>query len=260
MATLLYYLIRSEHRLHRKSEEEQSILVDKGRLLSDLIHSTLSKIETVAGKKLRAGKSWSSARSSRPFLTLKSFSSKTAPVKLAHLQAPLIPGHEKYRDSGFSSSAPYGMLQKNPQSASSYSLRVLKSLHEIFRASFSHPRVKTLPKQLTCVAKTLSKNTRVKRVFLKHFLPPKTLSLQVTTVCELPKQVQAQLGPSPTQEKHAPTSLLPLLLLQHNYRTVLKLPSATKASLQHSYNNKNSRTPQRQASGQNNMHFATKGS
>ena len=89
MATLLYYLIRSEHRLHRKSEEEQSILVDKGRLLSDLIHSTLSKIETVAGKKLRAGKSWSSARSSRPFLTLKSFSSKTAPVKLAHLQAHL---------------------------------------------------------------------------------------------------------------------------------------------------------------------------
>ena len=146
------------------------------------------------------------------------------------------------RRLGHSSSATYSLHSQNyyasntnPQSGSSYSLRVLKSLHEIFRASFSHPRVKTLPKQLTCVAKTLSKNTRVKRVFLKHFLPPKTLSLQVTTVCELPKQVQAQLGPSPTQEKHAPTSLLPLLLLQHNYLTVSKLARAPKTSLQHSY-------------------------
>ena len=97
------------------------------------------------------------------------------------------------RRLGHSSSATYSLHSQNyyasntnPQSGSSYSLRVLKSLHEIFRASFSHPRVKTLPKQLTCVAKTLSKNTRVKRVFSKHFLPPKTLSYksQLSVDCQ----------------------------------------------------------------------------
>ena len=97
------------------------------------------------------------------------------------------------RRLGHSSSATYSLRSQNyyasntnPQSGSSYSLRVLKSLHEIFRASFSHPRVKTLPKQLTCVAKTLSKNTHVKRVFVKHFLLPKTLSYksQLSVDCQ----------------------------------------------------------------------------
>ena len=67
------------------------------------------------------------------------------------------------------------------------------------------------------MAKLSAKKHSRETCFQKHFL-------QVTTVCGLPKQVQAQLGPSPTQEKHAPTSFLPLL---HNYLTVSNLPSAT---------------------------------
>ena len=161
------------------------------------------------------------------------------------------------RRLGHSSSATYGLhfqidyaSNTNPHSGSSYSLRVLKSLHEIFRASFSHPRVKTLPKQLTCVAKNSQQKHSRETCLLKTLSTTKNSFLQVTTVCGLPKQVQAQLGPFPTQEKHSPTSFLPLLPLQHNYRTVLKLPSATKLHYNVPTNNKNSRTRQRQASGQ----------
>ena len=98
------------------------------------------------------------------------------------------------RRLGHSSSATYGLqafhnyhaLNTNPQSVSSYSLRVLKSLHEIFRAPFLIIGLKIQPKQFTCAAKTLSKNTRVKRVFSKHFLPPKTLSYksQLSVDCQ----------------------------------------------------------------------------
>ena len=67
------------------------------------------------------------------------------------------------------------------------------------------------------MAKTLSKNTRVKHA-------SKNTSYRSQLSVDFQKQVQAQLGPSPTQEKHAPTSFLPLLL---NYLTVSNLPSAT---------------------------------
>ena len=132
------------------------------------------------------------------------------------------------RRLGHSSSATYSLHPQNyyasntnPQSGSSYSLRVLKSLHEIFRASFSHPRVKTLPKQLTCVAKTLSKNTRVKRVFSKHFLPPKTLSYK----SQLSVDCQNRFKRSWDLLLLKKNTLLPA---SYHYRTVLKLPSATK--------------------------------
>ena len=150
----------------------------------------------------------------------------------------------------------YHALNTNPQSVSSYSLRVLKSLHKIFRAPFLIIGLKILPKQFTCVAKTLSKNTRVKRVFSKTLPTTKNSFLQVTTVCGLPKQVQAQLGPSPTQEKHAPTSFLPLLPLQHNYLTVSKLPSATKLHYSVPTTN-NSRAHLKNKRVGKNMHFTT---
>ena len=110
----------------------------------------------------------------------------------------------------------YYASNTNPQSVSSYSLRVLKSLHEIFRAPFLIIGLKHCQSSSPAWRNSQQKHSR-ETCFQKH-------SLQVTTVCGLPKQVQAQLGPSPTQEKHAPTSFLPLLL---NYLTVSNLPSAT---------------------------------
>ena len=146
------------------------------------------------------------------------------------------------RRLGHSSSATYGLhfqidyaSNTNPQSGSSYSLRVLKSLHEIFRAPFLILGLKHCQSSSPAWRKLSAKKHSRETCLLKTLPTTKTLSLQVTTVCELPKQVQAQLGPSPTQEKHAPTSLLPLLLLQHNYLTVSKLARAPKTSLQHSY-------------------------
>ena len=95
-------------------------------------------------------------------------------------------GHSSSATHGLQAFQNYHASNTNPQSVSSYSLRVLKSLHEILRASFSHHWVKRLPKQFTCVAKTLSKSTRVKRVFSKHFPPPKTLSYksQLSVDCQ----------------------------------------------------------------------------
>ena len=168
------------------------------------------------------------------------------------------------RRLGHSSSATYDLhfqidyaSNTNPQSGSSYSLRVLKSLHEIFRAPFLILGLKHSAKAAHLRGENYQQKHSRETCLLKTLPTTKTLSLQVTTVCELPKQVQAQLGPSPTQEKHVPTSLLPLLLLQHNYLTVSKLASAPKLHSSIPTNNKSSRTPQRQASGQNNMHFAT---
>ena len=51
----------------------------------------------------------------------------------------------------------------NPQSVSSYSFKSTQVSSRDLQSSLSHHGVKTLPKQFTCVAKTLSKNTRVKR-------------------------------------------------------------------------------------------------
>ena len=117
----------------------------------------------------------------------------------------------------------YYASNTNPQSVSSYSLRVLKSLHEIFRAPFLIIGLKHCQSSSPAWRNSQQKHSR-ETCFLKTLPTTKNSSLQVTTVCGLPKQVQAQLGPSPTQEKHAPTSFLPLLL---NYLTVSNLPSAT---------------------------------
>ena len=89
------------------------------------------------------------------------------------------------------------MLQtQNPQSVSSYSLRVLKTLREIFRASLSHHWLKGCHQQLT-VAKTLSKNTRVKRGFSKTATNSKLRLCQKLSGCS--KNVQkAKTGPPPT--------------------------------------------------------------
>ena len=117
----------------------------------------------------------------------------------------------------------YYASNTNPQSVSSYSLRVLKSLHEIFRAPFLIIGLKHCQSSSPAWRNSQQKHSR-ETCFLKTLPTTKNSSLQVTTVCGLPKQVQAQLGPSPTQEKHAPNSFLPLL---RNYLTVSKLPSAT---------------------------------
>ena len=113
------------------------------------------------------------------------------------------------RRLGHSSSATYGLhslaSNTNPQSSSSYSLRVLSSHHEIFRAPFLIIGLKDCQSSSPARQKLSAKHSR-ETCFPKSFIPRKTLSLQVATICELPKQVQAQLGPSPTQEKHAPTS------------------------------------------------------
>ena len=114
------------------------------------------------------------------------------------------------RRLGHSSSATYGLhslaSNTNPQSSSSYSLRVLSSLHEIFRAPFLIIGLKDCQSSSPARQNSQQKHSRETCFSKKRFLPRKTLSLQVTTLCELPKQVQAQLGPSPTQRKHAPTS------------------------------------------------------
>ena len=144
----------------------------------------------------------------------------------------------------------YHASNTNPQSVSSYSLRVLTSLHEILRASLSHHWVKNTAKAVHLRGENSQQKHSRETCLLKTLPTTKNSFLQVTTVCGLPKQVQAQLGPSPTQEKHAPTSFLPLLPLQHNYLMVSKLPSATKLHYSVPTNNKLSRTHQKQASGQ----------
>ena len=84
------------------------------------------------------------------------------------------------RRLGHSSSATYGLhfqidyaSNTNPQSGSSYSLRVLKSLHEIFRAPFLILGLKHCQSSSPAWRKLSAKNTRVKRAFSKHFLPQK---------------------------------------------------------------------------------------
>ena len=97
--------------------------------------------------------------------------------------------------------------------------RLLKSTQVSSRdlqSSLSHHWVKHCQSSSPAWRNSQQKHSR-ETCFQKHFL-------QVTTVCGLPKQVQAQLGPSPTQEKHAPNSFLPLL---HNYLPVSNLPSTT---------------------------------
>ena len=123
---------------------------------------------------------------------------------------------------------------------SSYSLRVLKSLHEIFRASLFHHWVKRLPKQLTCVAKTLCKNTRVKRGFSKQFLPTKNSSALPKTVCALPKTFKQQNRSSSYSLQQTPThfqsflpssrTLLPLYRLFGTASYTKKLHSSVPAN------------------------------
>ena len=103
-------------------------------------------------------------------------------------------------------------FKHKPSERCSYSLRVLKSLHEIFRAPFLII-VKHCQSSSPAWRNSQQKHSR-ETCFQKHFL-------QVTTVCGLPKQVQAQLGPSPTQAR---SCFLPLL---HNYLPVSNLPSTT---------------------------------
>ena len=88
------------------------------------------------------------------------------------------------------------MLQtQNPQSSSSYSLRALKSLHEIFRAPFLIIGLKTA-KAVHLGGKTFSKKTRVKRGFSKQFLPTQqNTSALPKTVYVLPKTSKQQNKP-----------------------------------------------------------------
>ena len=141
----------------------------------------------------------------------------------------------------------YYASNTNPQSVSSYSLRVLKSLHEIFRAPFLIIGLKHCQSSSPAWRNSQQKHSR-ETCFQKHFL-------QVTTVCGLPKQVQAQLGPSPTQEN----TLLPV-----SYHSYAQQPNgfqtyqAQQTSLHHSYTPQLKAHAPQQTSGQNNMHFPTK--
>ena len=142
------------------------------------------------------------------------------------------------RRLGHSSSATYGLhfqidyaSNTNPQSGSSYSLRVLKSLHEIFRAPFLILGLKH------CQSSSPGENYQQKHsretCLLKTLPTTKTLSLQVTTVCELPKQVQAQLGPFPTRKTRSYQS--PTTSTASAQLNGFKASKRTKTSLQHSY-------------------------
>ena len=162
------------------------------------------------------------------------------------------------RRLGHSSSATYGLhslaSNTNPQSSSSYSLRVLSSHHEIFRAPFLIIGLKDCQSSSPARQKLSAKHSR-ETCFLKSFIPRKTLSLQVATICETGSSAAGTFSYS---RKTRSYKFLPLQLLHHNYLTVSKLQLASNFTHSIPPNNKISRSPQKQTSGQNNMHFATK--
>ena len=164
------------------------------------------------------------------------------------------------RRLGHSSSATYGLhslaSNTNPQSSSSYSLRVLSSHHEIFRAPFLIIGLKTA-KAVHLRGKNSQQNTRVKRASQKasyqERLSPYRSQLSVNCQNRFKRSWDLLLLKKNT-----------LLQVPTTSTTSPQLPNGFKATTckqlhsQHPPDNKISRSPQKQTSGQNNMHFATK--
>ena len=128
-------------------------------------------------------------------------------------------------------------------------LRVLKSLHEIFRACFSHPRVNTAKaahlrgensqqkhSRETCLLKTLPTTKKLFPTSHNCLWTAKTGSSAAGTFSYSRKTRSYRLPTTPTASAQLPNSS--------------KATSATKLHYSVPTNNKNSRTPQKQTSGQ----------
>ena len=165
------------------------------------------------------------------------------------------------RRLGHSSSATYGLhslaSNTNPQSSSSYSLRVLSSLHEIFRVPFLIIGLKDCQSSSPARQNSQQKHSREtcfsKKDSYQEKLFPYRSQLSVNCQNRFKRSWDLLL-----LKENTLLQASTLLLLQHNYLTVSKLPSATNFTHSIPPNNKNSCSLQKQASGQNNMHFATK--